>query len=91
MSVKKRGLGRGLDALLGSAGTATEAESEDVLKELPLSQLVPGKHQPRRHFDEAFDNECRFRTACAAIGVDRRRVRVNAINFRINGGNVVLA
>jgi len=53
MSVKKRGLGRGLDALLGSAGTATEAESEDVLKELPLSQLVPGKHQPRRHFDEA--------------------------------------
>ncbi len=53
MSVKKRGLGRGLDALLGSAGSATEVESADLLKELPLSQLMAGKHQPRRHFDEA--------------------------------------
>lgn len=53
MSVKKRGLGRGLDALLGSASPATETDSGDALQELPLSQLVAGKHQPRRHFDEA--------------------------------------
>ena len=53
MSVKKRGLGRGLDALLGSASPATETDSGDSLQELPLVQLVAGKHQPRRHFDEA--------------------------------------
>jgi len=53
MSVKKRGLGRGLDALLGSATPATETESGDSLQELPLTQLSAGKHQPRRHFDEA--------------------------------------
>lgn len=49
MSVKKRGLGRGLDALLGSA---SEAESGDELRELTLDQLVAGKHQPRRAFDQ---------------------------------------
>ncbi|MES2684447.1 MAG: ParB/RepB/Spo0J family partition protein [Pseudomonadota bacterium] len=53
MSLKKRGLGRGLDALLGSASPATETDSGDALQELPLGQLVAGKHQPRRHFDEA--------------------------------------
>ena len=58
MSVKKRGLGRGLDALLGTMNTsggavAPEQSSDDALRELPLQQLSPGKHQPRRHFDEA--------------------------------------
>lgn len=55
MSVKKRGLGRGLDALLASASPLREsdAESAEALKELPLAQLSAGKHQPRRHFDEA--------------------------------------
>jgi len=53
MSTKKRGLGRGLDALLGSNVPSTEAEPSDLLKELPLAELSPGKHQPRRHFDEA--------------------------------------
>lgn len=59
MSVKKRGLGRGLDALLGSMNApAAEAGSDPAPadaapRELPLTQLSPGKHQPRRHFDEA--------------------------------------
>ena len=59
MSVKKRGLGRGLDALLGSMNApAAEAGSDPAPadtapRELPLAQLGPGKHQPRRHFDEA--------------------------------------
>jgi ParB family chromosome partitioning protein len=48
---KKRGLGRGLDALLG--GNPSQAgESGEELRELPLSALTPGRHQPRRHFDE---------------------------------------
>ena len=51
MSTKHRGLGRGLDALLGSpARSATEAGDEQ--RELPVGQLQPGKHQPRRHFEK---------------------------------------
>ncbi len=40
---RTKGLGRGLDALLGGANTATTA-SQIVL---PLEQLRPGKYQPR--------------------------------------------
>jgi len=53
MSIKKRGLGRGLDALLGNAAPQVDEAAGDELKELPLDQLVPGRHQPRRQFDEA--------------------------------------
>lgn len=52
MSVKKRGLGRGLDALLSSANTAEDAAAGEELRELALELLVAGKHQPRRAFDE---------------------------------------
>ena len=56
MSAKKRGLGRGLDALLSSVNTAPQAEAGeagDDQRELSLASMAPGKHQPRRHFDEA--------------------------------------
>jgi ParB family transcriptional regulator, chromosome partitioning protein len=53
MAMKKRGLGRGLDALLGSVGAASGPEPGEELVELPLEQLQPGKHQPRRTFDPA--------------------------------------
>lgn len=54
MSVKKRGLGRGLDALLSSVNAvAAPVESGEELRDLPLDQLHAGQHQPRR----AFDNE----------------------------------
>ena len=50
---KKRGLGRGLDALLSSATQVSPtAEPGEELRELPLERLGPGKHQPRRQFDE---------------------------------------
>ena len=52
MSIKKRGLGRGLDALLGSAAPQPNEIAGDELRELPLDSLVAGKHQPRRVFDE---------------------------------------
>ncbi len=53
MSVKKRGLGRGLDALLGSVSGAPPAPNDhsETLRELALDSLGPGRHQPRRHFD----------------------------------------
>lgn len=50
--MKKRGLGRGLDALLSSVSGAAAEEPGDSLRELPLGALVPGRHQPRRAFDD---------------------------------------
>ena len=50
MSAKKRGLGRGLDALLGSVAPP-QAEAGEELRELEVELLSPGRHQPRRKFD----------------------------------------
>ena len=47
MNIPERGLGRGLSSLLSSA---TESGSDEP-KKLALTQLVPGKHQPRKVFD----------------------------------------
>ena len=53
-AAKKRGLGRGLDALLGGdgAGTVSPLEQEGELRTLPIQQIQPGKYQPRRHWNE---------------------------------------
>jgi len=52
---KKRGLGRGLEALLGpkAAAEAPKLESApgDTLRHLPVDALRPGKYQPRRGMD----------------------------------------
>jgi len=58
MAAKKRGLGRGLDALLGGDGDAAPSvlTQEGELRTLPIQQIQPGKYQPRRHWnDEALD------------------------------------
>ncbi|HKY93436.1 MAG TPA: ParB/RepB/Spo0J family partition protein [Nevskiaceae bacterium] len=52
MNPKKRGLGRSLDALLSSASAAASVESGEDQREIPVDRLQPGRHQPRRHFDE---------------------------------------
>lgn len=52
MVVKKRGLGRSLDALLGSSQPQAIETAGDELRELALDSLVAGKHQPRRSFDQ---------------------------------------
>ncbi|HTV86342.1 MAG TPA: ParB/RepB/Spo0J family partition protein [Dyella sp.] len=56
-AAKKRGLGRGLDVLLGGEGAAAPVlEQEGELRTLPIQQIQPGKYQPRRHWnDEALD------------------------------------
>ena len=46
---RKRGLGRGLDALIEKA----EAKPEAPVSSLPLDRLHPNRFQPRSHFDEA--------------------------------------
>ena len=48
-----KGLGRGLDALL----SGNIKEQDDVLRELEVGQLKPGKYQPRSRMDEASLNE----------------------------------
>jgi ParB family chromosome partitioning protein len=58
MAPKKRGLGRGLDALLGGGDESTPSviEQEGELRLIPIQQIQPGKYQPRRHWnDEALD------------------------------------
>ena len=59
-TAKKRGLGRGLDALLGPKGAVTpvsvaavaEPQPGEVLRKLAIDALQPGKYQPRRDMDE---------------------------------------
>jgi ParB family chromosome partitioning protein len=48
-----KGLGRGLDVLLSGNGK----EQGDVLSEMKVGDLKPGKYQPRSHMDEASLNE----------------------------------
>ena len=50
-AAKKRGLGRGLDALLGQP--EEPAAADGMLETLAVSAIQPGKYQPRRHFDDA--------------------------------------
>jgi|SaaInlV_100m_DNA_5_1039725.scaffolds.fasta_scaffold07920_2 ParB family transcriptional regulator, chromosome partitioning protein len=70
MSAKKRGLGSGLDTLLGVTKVSEEIETsqEEVaqgkteahqasLLELPIDQIQRGQYQPRRYFDEEALNE----------------------------------
>ncbi|MFC0049635.1 ParB/RepB/Spo0J family partition protein [Rheinheimera tilapiae] len=57
MSLKKRGLGRGLDALLTTGKPASAAESQvesrqSELQNLPIEWLQPGKYQPRKDMSQ---------------------------------------
>ncbi len=52
MATKKlKGLGRGLDALLGGDGDVTTADA-NTPSELPVTQMQAGKYQPRTRMDE---------------------------------------
>jgi ParB family chromosome partitioning protein len=52
-TVKKKGLGRGLEALLGGSADITEAvRSEGLPTVLALTQMQAGKYQPRTRMDE---------------------------------------
>jgi len=57
MAAKKRGLGRGLDALLGGAqdqppNSDTQAPPADAGSAIPVELIRRGRYQPRRNFDE---------------------------------------
>ena len=50
MSIKQKGLGRGLDALLSGG---SDEKRPDEQRQLPVDRLRPGKYQPRSRMDEA--------------------------------------
>lgn len=54
---KPKGLGMGLEALLGprvrDAGTSPDGGPAGMLRQLKLSQLQPGRYQPRTRMDDA--------------------------------------
>jgi len=55
MATKKKGLGRGLNALLGGSEMVeamTTVQTEDELRELGIDLIRRGPWQPRTHFDE---------------------------------------
>ncbi|MCK9538868.1 ParB/RepB/Spo0J family partition protein [Dokdonella sp.] len=52
MATRKRGLGRGLDALLGAdSDTAIAAQGEGELRSLAVTVIQPGQYQPRQRID----------------------------------------
>ena len=51
MTTRHKGLGRGLDALLG--GNDRNAKDQDSMREIAVASLRPGRYQPRTRMDEA--------------------------------------
>lgn len=49
MAKSKRGMGRGLEAILG---VTAETSAEQELRQLPVELIVANPNQPRRHFGE---------------------------------------
>lgn len=52
MASKKRGLGRGLAALINEDIESEEEIDKDVIKEIDINLIVPNKYQPRVEFKE---------------------------------------
>lgn len=58
MVAKKRGLGKGLDALLGTHEEIKSTSTDgDGLRMLAVDLIKPGQYQPRRNFDQTSLNE----------------------------------
>lgn len=53
MAKLHKGLGRGLDALLSGG----KSEKDEVMRDLNVALLKPGKYQPRSHMDESSLND----------------------------------
>ena len=51
MTQPKRGLGKGLGALLGDAPVPTTPGGNDSVRELPIDRIKPNPFQPRKTFD----------------------------------------
>jgi ParB family chromosome partitioning protein len=52
MSEPRKGLGRGLSALMGDAPRAAPETRRDSVREVDIARIRPNPAQPRQHFDE---------------------------------------
>jgi ParB family transcriptional regulator, chromosome partitioning protein len=66
MSTPKRGLGRGLAALLGETAVPT-AGSHEIVREIPIGEIAPNPFQPRKSF--AAETLEELKTSIAEYGV----------------------
>jgi len=57
MAAKKRGLGKGLDALLGTHDVHSSSVNGDALQMLAVDLIQRGQFQPRQNFDQTTLNE----------------------------------
>jgi len=59
VTAPKRGLGRGLGALLGEAPipVAPAAPAAEIVRQIPVERVRPNPHQPRKNFDPATMDE----------------------------------
>ncbi len=57
MVAKKRGLGKGLDALLGTHEDFSKSKDADALQTLAVDLIKRGQYQPRQDFDSEALNE----------------------------------
>jgi ParB family transcriptional regulator, chromosome partitioning protein len=67
MSQPKRGLGKGLGALLGDAPVPVAPASREVLRDIPVARITPNPFQPRSNFDAAAMDD--LRSSIAEYGV----------------------
>ena len=78
----KKGLGRGLSSLIG------ETKADVSTNELPVSEIIPNKYQPRKYFDEDklndLTNSIKEKGILQPIIV--RRLNVNESKFEIIAG-----
>ena len=64
---KKKGLGRGLDALFGPTNPTQQATPMSEMAEVAIADIIPNPLQPRRDFDEEALQE--LSTSIAELGV----------------------
>jgi len=67
MSQPKRGLGRGLGALLGDVPVPTSPGAQEALREVPVARITPNPFQPRSNFDRAAMDD--LKSSIEAYGV----------------------
>ena len=75
MSARKRGLGRGLDALLATSQSSSQKDRESAsveatqseLSKIPIEFLVPGKYQPRKDMSPEALEELASSTTASAL------------------------
>ena len=85
MPMQKKGLGRGLSALIPSAAEPKiEARSEQAPFEIAVDRITPSPFQPRRAFDEAGTVEHMIKAGSQSGSIDTKAVRAVSLWIDVN-------